>query len=214
MEDDRFAQRAPQEQVPAQVDQLRLARREAAVVVEARFADGHDAPRIVGQLLRSPARSVVVGAAATCGWMPAAASPVARARQRDRRARRFEVPAGNQDALDAGQASRRRAPPAHRRRRAGGPAGGRASRSAARVARGQLGQALEQPDLVALAVVDHRVPALAGDFRLAGDDWPPSSGTRASTSSIESTSRRRRAAARRSTGRARRSRRRSRPCRC
>src|SRR5215213_42594 len=102
MENDRFTERATKEQVAAKVHQLRDAWREAAIVVEPGFADGHDL-RSIGQFEdRQPGR--VIRAAGGMRMDAGRRIDVRSGGQLDRLTRRLEVPPGNQYTLNTGLA--------------------------------------------------------------------------------------------------------------
>ena len=107
VEDRRLAGLERERQVPPQVGELVLDGAEDPVVVEAGLADRHD-PGVAGpgDDRAQPASSTL---AASWGWTPTAASSHGkRSTQLKRPLRRGDVPAGDEDPLDAGQPGRRR----------------------------------------------------------------------------------------------------------
>ena len=106
MEDGGLAGLEREREVPAQVRQLVRDRAEDAVVVEAGLADRDD-PRVVAPSATIRAQPASSTLAASCGWTPTAASshgePID---EGERPLARGDVPARDEDPLDARRAAR------------------------------------------------------------------------------------------------------------
>ena len=116
VQDGRLAGLEREREVAPQVRQLVRDRAEDAVVVEPGLADRDD-PRVARPrptIRAQPASSTL---AASCGWTPTAASSHGnRVDELERALARRDVPARDEDPLDAGQRARRRRPGRRRAR--------------------------------------------------------------------------------------------------